>query len=212
MRQTVQGSANRNRMVVNITGSDRGPRVGPMRTIASQGASLLEQDVRSRIFELVLLGEGASTNEIARRAGVAGTTAGYHLRKVRESGLLTPLSVGNRVVFSGNGAGMTAAERKARALLEHAPVRRLVEALIKNPCRSLRELSALCGLTLSGLYYHVNRLELHGLLRTSRDGRRIRYEVSALAVRALEPVCGTSSLAQSVVSASADGSASPVAA
>lgn len=147
---------------------------------------LLAHALRQELYGMAGTDGGVTASEAARRLCISATTAAYHLRLLQGHGLLSAQPLGNRLVFCVNGSG-NAGPRKARALLASPTARRLVEAIGASPDASLRALAARAGVTLSGAYWCINRLEREGLLRTERGPRRISYVLSPDTVAALDP-------------------------
>lgn len=157
-------------------------------------SALLCNEVRKEVYALAAERGGVTPAEVARRLGISDTTASYHLRLLRRHGVLSSHAVGKRILFHPNGSGGSPDERTAEFVLRQATPRRVLLAIAHDPRVPLRELASAAGLTISGVYWYVNRLEAQGLLVTRRSPRRgITYAVSPHALALLRGDEGSAS-------------------
>lgn len=141
------------------------------------------QATRRACFEVVAAKPGASIRDVAECAGVAHSTASYHLGRLATLGLVVAEPDGNRVRYFRPGAGLAAPERRLLGCLENAGTARVAEALLRWPRARRTELAAALGLAPSTVAWHVRRLAACGAVVGVEQGREARVVADAAALR-----------------------------
>ncbi len=136
-------------------------------------ASLLEQPTRRRIFDVVAQHPGSSAREVQRRAELGWGETAYHLDQLTRSGLLRRERGGRRDYYFP--AEMSWDDRRILQALRSAAERRVLLELVDRPGRTLAELRAATGLSLSTTSFHVRHLLRQSIVEAARDGNLRRY-------------------------------------
>ena len=118
---------------------------------------------RRSIYECVVQHAGAHLRDVARRSGMPLGTALYHLDRLEEAGLIVARRDGRyKRYFVAQGMGRR--EKEVVSLLRHDVPRRIVYSLLANGPATQRALCEAIGVSRSTLSFHVNRLQVAGLV------------------------------------------------
>lgn len=137
---------------------------------------ILDNDLRSRMLEIVEARPGIQTSDIAGHLDVAVNTVLYHARIMDEYDLL--------VVDRGGGCvrlfptGHDRRKRKLQAVVSSGPKRALVDVILEEPGIGLSEAARRLDRDRSTIKYHADRLVDEGILTDRRDGRSRRLVVA----------------------------------
>ena len=136
---------------------------------------LLEQPTRRRIYSVVSDHPGSSGREIQRRAELGWGETAYHLDQLTRAGVLRRERGGRRDYYFPSS--MTWDDRRLFQALRSAAERRILLELTDHPGRSLSELTAAVGLSLSTTSFHLRLLLRQGVVEGYRDGNQRRYRM-----------------------------------
>ena len=118
---------------------------------------------RRSIYECVVQHAGAHLRDVARRSGMPLGTALYHLDRLEEAGLIVARRDGRyKRYFTAQGMGRR--EKEVVSLLRHDVPRRIVYSLLTAGPATQRALCDAIGVSRSTLSFHVNRLQVAGLV------------------------------------------------
>ena len=118
---------------------------------------------RRSIYECVVQHAGAHLRDVARRSGMPLGTALYHLDRLEEAGLIVARRDGRyKRYFTAQGMGRR--EKEVVSLLRHDVPRRIVYTLLAGGPATQRALCEAIGVSRSTLSFHVNRLQVAGLV------------------------------------------------
>ena len=134
---------------------------------------LLEQPTRRRIFDVVSQHPGSSGREVQRRAGLGWGETAYHLDQLTRAGVLRRERGGRRDYYFP--ASMTWEDRRLFQALRSDAERRILLELADRPGRTLNELTAAVGLSLSTTSFHLRLLLRQSVVEGYREGPLRRY-------------------------------------
>lgn len=134
---------------------------------------ILDNDLRSRIVEIVRDEPAIHASELARRLDVAVTTILYHGRMLAEADLVVMRRAQGEVVFLDRSAGDDAVEREALCVLRSDAKRRVVEALLGAPGANMAEIARRVERARNTVKHHVDDLIDAGLVE-DRSSTRTR--------------------------------------
>ena len=134
---------------------------------------LVAQPTRKRIVEVVRENPGVSAREIQRRAGLGWGETAYHLDQLTRGGALRRERGGRRDYYFP--AEFTWEDRRVFQALRSDPARRLLLELSVRPDRTLGELHATTGLTLSTTSFHLRHLLAQTVVEVHKDGNLHRF-------------------------------------
>jgi predicted transcriptional regulator len=140
--------------------------------MAFQREAVLEHPVRGRLYEAVARQPGITIRDAAERAGVARTTAAYHLHVLVRAGLLMTRP-GNKTVHCYRNDGRLTEEQQRRLqALASKRTRRVAELLASKQGMQRSELAQALGISIATVNWHLRPLAEQGLLKEERWGRR----------------------------------------
>ncbi len=130
---------------------------------------VLQRKVRLLLYEYIRDHPGASFTEVRDAAGLQNGIATYHLGVLEKQGLLHSESRRrHRWYYSNDGVSLW------REIPLSPFQRAVVEEVQKSPGIGVRELARQLGRRASSVGYNVRTLSREGILRTERDGTRLR--------------------------------------
>ncbi|MGC8932382.1 MAG: winged helix-turn-helix transcriptional regulator [Candidatus Methanodesulfokora sp.] len=136
----------------------------PLAVIKIKGRDVLNNKRRVEIMEVLRRSAGMSANEIARTLKISRTAVLWHLSLLERAGIVNRVKVGNLTLYycSGNWA---------RALL-FGNRKRIVEHLMRNGPRGIREIAEELGMSTETAKRNVDLLQSLGIVESRREGRR----------------------------------------
>lgn len=129
----------------------------------------LQQKVRLLVYEYVAQHPTASFSQIRDAVGLQNGTAAYHLGVLEKQGLIRSAHQGRRRLFVASGVPSVHA-----GLLVSELQNSIIRAVQATPGIGVREISRTVGKVPSSVSYNVRHLAHQGLLRTERQGARLR--------------------------------------
>lgn len=137
---------------------------------------LLDSDARRHAYEAIQETPGSSLSGVATEAGIARSTARYHVRRLAEGGLIRSVKGPDaRRFFPANGTPLAELERLV--ILEVGRTREVYDAIQEEPGSSLKAVSEATGIAPSSAHRIVERLEEAGLVEKRPDGRAIALHI-----------------------------------
>lgn len=161
------------RVVLAVTGLLGAGLVGVRLYRRLSRDEILDNDLRSRMMEIVRDEPAIHASELARRLDVAVTTVLYHGRMLAEADLVVMRRAQGEVVFLDRSAGDTAVEREALCVLRSDAKRRVVEALLGAPGANMAEIARRVERARNTVKHHVDDLIEAGLVE-DRSSTRTR--------------------------------------
>lgn len=135
-------------------------------------ASLGEQATRAAILARVQAAPGGTAEGISKTLALHHTTARYHLRRLRDAGLVSARLFRARTYYFPPGSEPASAS--ASIALRCPAARRLSAAVASRPGIAMAELCRLTATKKGTAHHHARRLADAGLVTFRRDGRAWR--------------------------------------
>jgi predicted transcriptional regulator len=161
------------------------PRIAALAVVLlARRGDLLTLDMRRRVFDHVVDYPGLHLRELARQVGVDPNHAGYHLRALERSGLVSSReedgyrrywpreegSIGLREAVDAN-------DKRVLALLRRPLPLHLTLVLLDRGPLSASRLADETGTARTTLNHHLARLESQGVLERRPQGRENHWAV-----------------------------------
>lgn len=132
-----------------------------------------ENATRAALLDAIRARPGSTVSDLAREAGVAHTTATYHLRRLGKTGAVVSLRQGGRLHFFLNGQ----ATPEERTLVVCRRLGRSEAVLARIPREAAVPLGVIADglpMTKAGVFWHLNRLSSLGLVEAMGEpGARV---------------------------------------
>jgi predicted transcriptional regulator len=132
----------------------------------------LENAVRARLYEVVARHPGITIQDCAKEAGVARTTAAYHLRILGREGLLVERPSRKTVHYYRNDGRFNEEQQLRLQSLASHRTRHVARLLAGKPGLQRSQLAHLLGISIATVNWHLRPLLERGLLREEVRGRR----------------------------------------
>jgi len=147
--------------------------------------NVLNQAVRSKIYDHIKENPGAHYSAIADETGINRGTLRYHLEILQICGKVRALhSTGYTRYFENN---MKLSEYDQRVLhhLKNDTSKRILEVLVENPDVSRKDLSNVVGVSGPSISWYMKRLCAEGIVSAIKEGRHVRYRLNSEAAATL---------------------------
>ena len=135
---------------------------------------ILDNDVRSRIYDIIRDNPGISAREVHRRSEQSWGTVVYHLRQLERHHLVVSRSLGRTRNYYENHGKYRGMEVQL-ACLQSERARVLARAIVAQPAITQEQLAAASGYPQPTTSYYVRKLKQAGLIEEQREGRYVRY-------------------------------------
>jgi DNA-binding transcriptional ArsR family regulator len=146
----------------------------------------LQHPVREDLLRRVRAHPGIHESLLAREMGLRHTHVQYHLRVLREAGVIEERRFGGlKCIFE---MGRHSSAEKAAAMTERGRSRAVLLAVADQPGIAQRDLARTLAMSESSVKWHLDRLEGSGLVRTERARGSKRVWVQPGALPAPAPV------------------------
>jgi predicted transcriptional regulator len=154
------------------------------------GANVLEQDIRSKIYDHIRENPGIHLHGLSCETGIAMGTLRYHLNILRLTHKITMAEDAATVRFYENSGTYNETEQQLLKHLRNQTTRKILYALMERPEITRQELAFEVGITGPSITWHMKRLENDRIVTTKKTGRSVIYEIP-------QPVAGYLSLQRS---------------
>lgn len=134
-------------------------------------SEMLDNKVRSSVYEHVKAHPGAHPSGIADTLGLGWGTVVYHLARLEDASLVSVREAHNRKCYFTVGGDLDNAGRTAVAAMSTDKARAIVDVLRAEPNLSQKELAERLGMSQALASWHVKRLVGSGVILTRRVGR-----------------------------------------
>jgi predicted transcriptional regulator len=150
-----------------------------------QPPEILDNDLRNRIYQIVVNRPGMSAREVQRQSGASWGTVVYHLRQLEHHRLLRSQGVGRARAFYEAGPRLAGLET-GLALLWNERLATVAREVLRTPGTTQEALVASTSIPQRTVSHYLQKLEAAGLVRETRDGRRASYFPEETLARALD--------------------------
>lgn len=127
---------------------------------------------RAALLAFVEANPGASVSDARRTLGAVGGNVGYHVRRLREGGLLRTVREGSRLRL------FTVPSKREPEPYLTAVQREILAHAAERPGITQAQLAMDVGMSRENLHYHAKKLKRMGRLRRIRDGPVVRHYAS----------------------------------
>lgn len=134
-------------------------------------SELLENKLRSDIFELIRASPGINVSEISRRLDIAWGTTTHHLHKLRAEKLVAIRLVARQKCYFLNGGTFTPREMDVMGAVKQPTARRIADYLVSHGAVRHQDLVTALGLSPALVSYHLSKLTHSGIVQGQREGR-----------------------------------------
>lgn len=139
--------------------------LGPARTDAN---GVLEQPTRAAIYEAIRSTPGFNYAELAKAADVTKSTARYHVRVLRDAGLVEITDVAGTIRVSP-----AEADAELAGILRSESVGSVLTSVAEEEPASVTTLADATGRALSTVSHHLSSLESRGYVDRERTGEAV---------------------------------------
>jgi len=171
--------------------------VMPMETLASSktlvylgykrisGRNVLDQGVRSKIYDHIKENPGVHYSAIADEIGINRGTIRYHLKVLQICGKVRAFHGDGYVRYFENNMKFNEYNQRVLHHLRNNTSKKILEVLVKNPDVSRKEISLAVGVSGPSVSWHMKRMCEDGIVSTSRAGRHVKYHLIGEAAASL---------------------------
>lgn len=147
----------------------------PLAVIRIKGRDVLNNRRRVEIIDILRRSAGMSADEIARMLGISRTAVIWHLSLLERSGLVNSMKVGRSTIYY-------CGREWTKAML-FGNRRRIVEHLMKNGPRGIRDIAEELGLSTETAKRNVDLLQSLGIVESRREGKKRLISLSSRFIR-----------------------------
>ena len=171
--------------------------VMPMETLASfktvvylgykriSGSNVLDQEVRSKIYDHIKKNPGVHYSAIADETGINRGTLRYHLKMMQMQDTVRVFHGTGYTRYFENNMKFNEYYQKVLHHLRNNTSKKILEVLVKNPDVSRKEISLAVGVSGPSVSWYMKRMCEDGVVSTSREGRHVRYHLIGEAAASL---------------------------
>jgi DNA-binding transcriptional ArsR family regulator len=160
--------------------------------------NIFENDMRTRIYELIARQPGVTIGEVARQVGLSHPTVRYHINMLQKNELIVFLDQGNKLMLFRNRHEFGEREREIVALIRSVEAMRVYDCIAASPWILRKELAEQLGISRTSVNWHLRSLMKCGLvgetreqgkgfLFASREGKDVLQSVAARSGQSYAP-------------------------
>jgi len=153
--------------------------------------TVLDHDLRNRIYMHVIDNPGVCFTDIGKGLSVNRGTLDYHLKVLRREHRIVVLTKNGRSFYFENSGRYTREEMEMLSVLRNETEFAICEYLLDSPGASRNDIVSLIKTTCSTVSWHMKKLTDSGLVCSTKDGRVVSYHLSGPAKRMVEDISGT---------------------
>ena len=136
----------------------------------------LEQDTRSRIFNLILEDEGIHLREVCRKMNKKMGVIQYHINVLEKAGLISSLKDGRyRRFFINNRHDSDSKRNLIISVLKREPSLKILETLLEKEKVYHNDLANLLQISSQAITWHIKRLQAYELIDYKKEGKQKFY-------------------------------------
>jgi len=138
----------------------------------------LEQDTRSRIYNLIVEDEGIHLREVCRKLNKKMGVIQYHINVLEKAGLISSLKDGRyRRFFVNNNHDSNNKRNLIISVLKREPSYKILQALFENEKVYHNDLANLLKISSQAITWHIKRLQAYELINFEKEGKQKVYYV-----------------------------------
>jgi len=154
------------------------------------GCNVLDQEVRSKIYNHIKENPGVHYSAIADETGINRGTLRYHLKMLQMHDNVRALHGTGYVRYFENNMKFNEYNQRVLHHLRNDTSKKILEVLIKNPNASRKDISDAVGISGPSVSWHMQQLCADDVVSTHKEGRHARYclnsEVAATLASTIE--------------------------
>ena len=153
----------------------------------------LEQNTRSRIYNLIMEDEGIHLREVRRQLNKKMGVIQYHINVLEKAGLINSLKDGRyRRFFVNNNLNVDSKRNLIISVLKRKPSFKILETLLEKEKVYHNDLANLLQISSQAITWHIKRLQAYELIDFEKEGKQkvyyIRQDVLPLLKSVMENV------------------------
>lgn len=136
----------------------------------------LEQNTRSRIYNLIMADEGIHLREVCRKLDKKMGVIQYHINVLEKAGLINSIKDGRyRRFFVNNNHNTTSKRNLIISVLKRDPSYKILETLLTNEKVYHNDLANLLKISSQAITWHIKRLQKYELIDFQKEGKQKVY-------------------------------------
>ncbi len=143
------------------------------------GSNVLDQGLRSRIYEYIRQNPGIHLRGLSSEMQVKMGTLRYHLNMLRHTHKIAVSGDAATVRFYENNGTYSTEEQQVHKHLRNETTQKILSVLLDRPMASRQDLAEAAGVTGPSVSWHMKRLEEDRLVIPRREGRMTSYDIPA---------------------------------
>ena len=149
------------------------------------GHNVLNQAVRSKIYDHIKENPGAHYSAIADETGINRGTLRYHLKILQICSKVRALHGAGCTRYFENNMKLSEYDQRVLHHLKNDTSKRILEVLVENPDVSRKDLSNVVGVSGPSISWYMKRLCADGIVSAIKEGRHVRYRLNSEAAATL---------------------------
>jgi len=149
------------------------------------GHNVLNQGVRSKIYDHIKKNPGAHYSAIADETGINRGTLRYHLKILQICSKVRALHGAGCTRYFENNMKLSEYDQRVLHHLKNDTSKRILEVLVENPDVSRKDLSNVVGVSGPSISWYMKRLCAEGIVSAIKEGRHVRYRLNIEAAATL---------------------------
>jgi len=152
------------------------------------GCNVLDQDVRSKIYDHIKENPGVHYSAIANETGINRGTLKYHLKMLQMHNKIRVFHGTGHVRYFENNMKFNEYSQRVLHHLRNDTSKKIFEFLIKSPGASRKDISLAVGISCPSVSWYMKRLCADGIVSTNKEGWYVRYHLNNEAATTLSPI------------------------
>ena len=149
------------------------------------GRNVLDQGVRSKIYDHIKENPGVHYSAIANETGINRGTLRYHLKMLQMYDKVRVFHGTGYTRYFENNMKFNEYNQKVLHHLRNDTSKKILEELVENPDVSRKDISLAVGVSGPSVSWYVKQLCADDIVSTSREGRHVRYRLNNEAAASL---------------------------
>ncbi|MFX1449927.1 MAG: winged helix-turn-helix transcriptional regulator [Promethearchaeota archaeon] len=152
----------------------------------------LEQNTRSRIYNLILEDEGIHLREVCRKLDKKMGVIQYHINVLEKAGLINSLKDGRyRRFFVNNHPNSDSKRNLIISVLKREPSYKILQTLLENNKVYHNDLANLLQISSQAITWHIKRLQAYEIIDCEKEGKQKVYFIRPEILPLLNSVLNT---------------------
>jgi predicted transcriptional regulator len=149
------------------------------------GRNVLDQEVRSKIYDHIKKNPGVHYSAIADETGINSGTLRYHLKVLQMHDNVRVFHGTGYTRYFENNMKFNEYDQKVLHHIRNDTSKKILEVLIKNPNASRKDISDAVGVSGPSVSWYMKQLCADDVVSTRKEGRHARYCLNSEVVATL---------------------------